>query len=117
MRQIEHIPVASPPPLSACHFVWTTAKNIIAITAVTVRQVLSHTTGLPNWRTAKQPLKTHFPPGEKFSYSGEAFLWLQRAVQVKTGESIDTLAQRLVFGPLRMRRSSFVWRPEFDCSR
>jgi CubicO group peptidase (beta-lactamase class C family) len=84
--------------------------------SITVRQVLSHTTGLPNWRNAKQPLKTYFPPGEKFSYSGEAFLWLQRAVQVKTGESIDTLAQRLVFGPLRMRRSSFVWRPEFDAN-
>ena len=43
-------------------------------------------------------------------------MWLQRAVQVKTGESIDTLAQRLVFGPLRMRRSSFVWRTEFDAN-
>ena len=83
---------------------------------ITVRQVLSHTTGLPNWRNVKQPLKTHFPPGEKFSYSGEAFLWLQRVVQAKTGEGIDTLAQRLVFGPLRMRRSSFVWRPEFDAN-
>jgi CubicO group peptidase (beta-lactamase class C family) len=77
---------------------------------ITVRQVLSHTTGLPNWRNVKQPLKTHFPPGEKFSYSGEAFLWLQRAVQVKTGKSIDTLAQRWC-SALRMRRSSFVWRP------
>jgi len=83
---------------------------------ITVRQVLSHTSGLPNWRSVKQPLKTHFPPGEKFSYSGEAFLWLQRAVQAKTGESIDALAQRLVFGPLRMRRSSFVWRSEFDAN-
>ena len=83
---------------------------------ITVRQVLSHTSGLPNWRNVKQPLKTHFPPGEKFSYSGEAFLWLQKAVQAKTGERIDTLAQRLVFGPLRMRRSSFVWRHEFDAN-
>jgi CubicO group peptidase (beta-lactamase class C family) len=83
---------------------------------ITVRQVLSHTTGLPNWRSAKHPLKTYFPPGERFSYSGEAFLWLQQAVQARTGESIDTLAQRLVFGPLGMRRTSFVWRPEFDAN-
>jgi CubicO group peptidase (beta-lactamase class C family) len=84
--------------------------------SITVRQVLSHTTGLPNWRNAKQPLKTHFAPGEKFSYSGEAFHWLQRVVQAKTGEGIGTLAQRLVFRPLRMRRSSFVWRREFDAN-
>ena len=81
---------------------------------ITVRNALSHTTGLPNWRNAKQPLKTHFQPGERFSYSGEAFVWLQRAVEAKTGEPFDATMQRLVFGPLGMRRSSFVWRPEFN---
>jgi CubicO group peptidase (beta-lactamase class C family) len=91
------------------------AKDPQAAT-ITVRQVLSHSTGLPNWRNAKQPLKTHFAPGERYSYSGEAFHWLQRVVEAKTGEGVDTLAQRLVFGPLRMLRSSFVWRPAFDAN-
>jgi CubicO group peptidase (beta-lactamase class C family) len=83
---------------------------------ITVRQVLSHTSGLPNWRNAKQPLKTYFEPGERFSYSGEAFVWLQRAVEAKTGEKLPAIMRRMVFGPLRMRRSSFVWRPEFDAN-
>jgi CubicO group peptidase (beta-lactamase class C family) len=43
--------------------------------AVTVRHVLSHTSGLPNCRSVDLPLKTYFPPGERFSYSGEGFVW------------------------------------------
>jgi CubicO group peptidase (beta-lactamase class C family) len=83
-------------------------------TEITVRNVLSHTTGLPNWRNNDVQIKTHFPPGERFSYSGEGFVWLQRVVEEISGESIDALMQRLVFGPLRMRDSGYVWRPEFD---
>jgi CubicO group peptidase (beta-lactamase class C family) len=81
---------------------------------VTVRNVLSHTTGLPNWRSNDYPLKTYFPPGERFSYSGEAFVWLQRVVETISGESIDSMMQRLVFDPLEMRDSGYVWRPEFE---
>lgn len=81
---------------------------------ITVRNVLNHTTGLPNWRNNEVPLKTHFPPGTRFSYSGEGFVWLQRVVEETTGESIDALMQRLVFGPLGMHDSSYVWRPQFD---
>jgi CubicO group peptidase (beta-lactamase class C family) len=81
--------------------------------AITVRQVLSHTSGLPNWR-GKNPLKTSIEPGERFSYSGEGFTWLQKAVETVTGEQLEALANRLVFRPLRMTRSSFVWQAVFD---
>lgn len=81
---------------------------------ITVRHVLSHTTGLPNWRSNDFPLKTYFAPGERFSYSGEGFVWLQRVVEAVTGESTDVLLQRLVFDPLDMRDSGYTWRPEFE---
>jgi len=83
--------------------------------SITVRNVLAHTTGLPNlgwWKLA--PLKTHFQPGEHFSYSGEGFVWLQRAVEKVTGENLNSLMTRLVFDPLEMHHSSYVWRPQFD---
>ena len=83
---------------------------------ITVRHVLSHSSGLPNWRTADLPLKTYFPPGERFSYSGEGFVWLQRVVEAIAGAPIDVLLHRLVFEPLEMRQSSFVWQSAFDAN-
>jgi len=87
------------------------------VSMITARHVLSHSTGLPNWRTADLPLKTYFRPGERFSYSGEGFLFLQRAVEAVTAEKIDTLMEQLVLRPFAMARSSFVWNWRFDQNR
>lgn len=81
---------------------------------ITVRQALSHTSGLPNWRSDKTPLKTYFAPGERFSYSGEGFVWLQRIVEAVTGDALNATLDRLIFEPLRMHRSSYVWQPAFE---
>lgn len=81
--------------------------------AITARHVLSHRTGLPNWRGEEHPLRSYFPPGARFSYSGEGFVYLQHALERLTREPLDILVRRLVFDPLGMRQSSFVWRPDF----
>lgn len=81
---------------------------------VTVRDVLAQTSGLPNWSGWMTPLKVNFQPGSRFSYSGEGFQWLQRVVIAATGEPLDELMARLVFDPLMMKRSSYVWRGDFQ---
>ena len=82
--------------------------------SITVRNVLSQSSGLPNWRSNSTPLKTYFPSGERFSYSGEGFVWLQRVVEKITGQPLNDVMTRLVFDPLDMRQSSYVWRVDFE---
>ena len=72
---------------------------------ITVRHVLTHTTGLPNWRSEGQPLKPLRPPGQRWGYSGEGFVLLQEHLQRRTGMPITTLARERVFGRLRMNES------------
>ncbi|WP_456429656.1 serine hydrolase [Rhodocaloribacter sp.] len=81
--------------------------------AITARMVLSHTTGLPNWRPAGGDLTLAFDPGARFQYSGEGFLYLQRVVEHLTGEPLRVLAVKRVFEPLGMMQSSFVWEDRF----
>lgn len=78
---------------------------------ITARIVLSHGTGLPNWGGEKLTLR--FDPGTEYGYSGEGFVFLQKAVERVTGRSLDELARREVFEPLGMTRSSYVWQERF----
>ena len=81
---------------------------------VTPRQVLSHTTGLPNWRRKPGALVPASEPGKVFSYSGEAYFYLQRVTEVLTGTPFARLMREQVLDPLRMDNSSYVWLPGFD---
>jgi CubicO group peptidase (beta-lactamase class C family) len=72
---------------------------------VTARHVLSHTPGLPNWN---KPLKVYFTPGEKFSYSGQGFVFLQLVAERLSGQPLDQFMREFVFNPLGMNQSSFV---------
>lgn len=80
---------------------------------ITARRVLSHTSGLPNGRTG-DAIRIHFAPGERFSYSGEGYIYLQAALERITGEPLQTLAERMVFAPMGMRNSAFVWQERLD---
>ncbi len=83
---------------------------------ITARRVLSHTTGFPNWRQPRDSatLKMYFTPGERFSYSGEGFVYLAKTVEHLTGEKLEALMKRLVLDPLGMTSSSFVWLDSYE---
>ncbi|HUN62480.1 MAG TPA: serine hydrolase [Candidatus Sulfotelmatobacter sp.] len=80
---------------------------------ITARYVLSHRTGFPNWRSG-DALTICFTPGERFSYSGEGFVYLQKVVEQITGKPLNDYMTEAVFVPLHMTSSSYVWRPDFD---
>ncbi|MGB5528102.1 MAG: serine hydrolase [Gemmatimonadota bacterium] len=79
---------------------------------ITARQVLTHTTGLPNW--GGTPLEFNSDPGERWGYSGEGIVYLQRAVEARTGLTLEEIATREVFEPLGMSDTHYVWIEPFD---
>ena len=81
------------------------------IELITTRDVLRHSTGLPNWRKspATEKLVPMVKPGVRIDYSGEALLWLQLALETITGQSLDDSMQQHLFGPAGMRDSSYTW--------
>jgi CubicO group peptidase (beta-lactamase class C family) len=88
--------------------------------AITVRQLLTHTSGLPadldlagDWRgqeaglalvAAARPIR---PPGAAFRYSDVNFIALGEVVRQVSGEPLEVYAQRHVFGPLGMVDTGF----------
>jgi CubicO group peptidase (beta-lactamase class C family) len=80
---------------------------------LTARHVLSHTSGLPNWRNDGH-LKFLRQPGKRFGYSGEGFVFLAKVVEKITGQDLESWMQQTVFKPLGMQRTSYVWQKAFD---
>lgn len=69
--------------------------------ALTARHVLSHTTGLPNWRSGQEPLRIQFAPGSRWQYYGEGYSYLQLVVAHLTG-SVSTRSCETMFDGLRV---------------
>jgi CubicO group peptidase (beta-lactamase class C family) len=81
-----------------------------ATRAITPRHLLSHSSGLPNWRDeAGEPLMSAFTPGTRFRYSGEGFVLLGRLVESVAGLTAAQVVEARVLRPAGMNRSTFGW--------
>jgi CubicO group peptidase (beta-lactamase class C family) len=77
---------------------------------ITMRMLLDHTSGFPNWRrfTDDKKLRIYFLPGSRFAYSGEGIALAQLVVESVTGKSVNQLMSEHIFQPLGMTRTSMV---------
>ena len=80
---------------------------------ITARHVLTHTTGWHNFPADGELMTRKAPLGQQWTYSGQAFLYLQAALESLWNQPAANYLQRLVLDPLGMPKSSFVWRDEY----
>ena len=82
----------------------------------TARMLLSHTSGMPNfrWSNDNKKLDIKFEPGSRFVYSGEGIRLLQFVLEEGLGFDVLTEMQSRVLDRFGMRRSGMIWRPDFE---
>ncbi len=87
---------------------------------ITVRELLTHTSGLPAWRplylianekegalAAIANEKLVYKTGKRVAYSDLGFIVLGFLIQQLTGASLEELTRRMVIDPLKLRRTFF----------
>jgi len=75
--------------------------------SIKLKHVLSHSSGLK-----KISREIMFKPGSAYFYSANGFNLVKDVMEEVTGETLEELAQRLVFQPLGIKNSSFVLKEE-----
>ena len=86
---------------------------------LTTRIILSHQTGFPNWRwmNENKKLNFQFKPRTKYQYSGEGMEYLRKALEKKFNKSLQQLAYELIFQPLKMTDTKYIWDKNVDTKR
>ncbi len=99
---------------------WTSGPQPEWRHRVTVRHLLTHTSGLPAfkeyWRTSKSKQDTlekifaeplEYEPGTKETYSDLGIILMAEIIERLTGRKLDDLANNFVFAPLGMKDSMY----------
>jgi len=74
---------------------------------ITLRQVLTHTSGLGD-NAAHPSRSADFEPGTGFAFSGNGFLYLQHVMEAVGGASFEEVMRAQVFEPLGLTQSHFL---------
>jgi CubicO group peptidase (beta-lactamase class C family) len=82
---------------------------------LTMRMLLSHTTGFANFRFIEpdKKLRFHRDPGARYGYSGEGIMLAQFVLETGLGIDVGAEMQKRIFDRFGMKRSSMTWRPDF----
>ncbi len=81
---------------------------------ITARTVLAHMSGLPITHFPKWPETMDFQPGERFGYSGAAYIYLQLVIEQILGMPLLKVMDEYVIRPLGLTDSAYVWRSEYE---
>jgi len=83
--------------------------------ALTLRILLTHTSGFANFRWLEDDgkLRFHHDPGTRYGYSGEGFYIAQLVLEEALGLDVGREMQTRVFDRFGMTRTSMQWRPDF----
>jgi CubicO group peptidase (beta-lactamase class C family) len=100
---------------------WPGERQIAWRHKVTVRHLMTHTSGLPPfkeyWRTSKGKAETlrmifaeplEYEPGTKVEYSDLGIILMAEIIQRLTGKPLDELSRSLIFGPLGMKNTMYL---------
>ena len=85
---------------------------------ITARMILSHRSGLPNWRENEEggKLRIKFDPGTNYEYSGEGYQYLAMVLKSILGGDWSTLEaafQERIAKPLGMTNTTFIENEDF----
>jgi CubicO group peptidase (beta-lactamase class C family) len=92
-----------------------------ALATVTVRQLATHTSGLPAWKPlykipgGKKPMLAdilqtplHHPPGTRYIYSDLGYLLIGEMIERVSGMSLDQYVHARVLAPMGMRDTGYL---------
>ena len=84
--------------------------------ALTMRILLTHTSGFANFRWLEDDgkLRFHYDPGTRYGYSGEGFYVAQLVLEQALGLDVGREMQTRLFDRFGMTRTSMQWRPDFQ---
>jgi beta-glucosidase-like glycosyl hydrolase/CubicO group peptidase (beta-lactamase class C family) len=100
---------------------WPGERQIAWRQKVTVRHLMTHTSGLPPfkeyWRISQGKAETlrmifaeplEYEPGTKVEYSDLGMILMAEIIQRLTGKPLDELARSLIFAPLGMKNTMYL---------